>query len=74
MNYAVDLPTNVPSSHLGDLIPGMFFWAKYFIGEVQGFIMIGLAVALAFTLLTLIASLFEKKSKSNNDDDDFDYY
>jgi polyferredoxin len=67
------LPTTMPSGHFNDLIPGMFFYAKWFIGEFQAFIMIGFGVAIAFTLLTLIASLFMRKKETKDDEDDIDY-
>lgn len=61
----------MPSGHFDDMIPGIFYYAKWFISEYQAFVMIGTAIAIAFAILILIVSLFERRK--DDDDDGYDY-
>lgn len=70
--FALAIP-DMPSGHFDAMIPDIFAVTKWFLKEYQAFVMIGTAVVLAFTILALIASLFDRR-KDKDDDDEYDIY
>lgn len=51
-------------------IERMWYYCKWFIAEYQMFIMIGTAIALAITILTMVVNLFDR---NKDGEDEYDY-
>lgn len=63
-------PQPMPSGHFDQMIPDIFYYAKWFISEYQAYIMIGTAISLASAILIMIVNLFDR---NKDDDDGYDY-
>jgi len=61
----------MPSYGWGEKLPSMFYYAKWFISEYQAWIMVGLAISIAFTILAVIVNLFDRRR--DDDDEDYEY-
>lgn len=61
----------LPSNNWGEKLPQMFYYAKWFVREFQPFIMVGIAMALAMTVMAVIVRWFTQKD--DDEDDDYEY-
>lgn len=63
---------NLPTGHYtGEDFERIWYYARWWFGEHQMFVAVGVGVALAGTLLMLIVGLWLPKNAK--DDDDYDY-
>lgn len=67
---SLDIGSLPDSGWTAEDLTEIFAVTRWWIGEHQMFVMVGVAVALAFTILVMIVNLFDK----NKDDDEEDPY